>query len=100
MAGWATWGSGWPSISAMSPVAKIRSCPATRRSGPTWMRPPWPCGRPQAFTASGADTPAAHTVTSLGSLSPFARITWSAVISAILVSRCTSTPLRRSSVSA
>ena len=51
MAGWATWGSGWPSISAMSPVAKIRSWPATRRSGPTSMRPPRPCGRPQAAAA-------------------------------------------------
>src|SRR6516225_1729026 len=96
MAGCATCDSGWSSISAMSPTAKIRSWPATRRSCPTSIRPPRPCGSPQWDTAAGPDTPAAQTVTSLGNSSPFSRITRSSVISLILVFRYTSTPLRRS----
>ncbi len=59
----------------MSPAAKIRSLPSTRRSGPVSSLPPLPCGKPQAATDGWAATPAVQTVRSLGSDVPSARIT-------------------------
>jgi len=92
IAGWASCGVGSSGFTAMSPAAKIRSWPRTRRSGPTTMRPFLPCGRPQAATPGPAATPAAHTVMSLGRSSPWASRTWSAVTSPMRVSSRTSTP--------
>ena len=56
-AGCASCGSGWSSISAMSPRAKMRSWPSTRRSGPVRMRPPRPCGSCQLGHLGGRGHP-------------------------------------------
>ena len=100
MAGWASWGVGSSGLTAMSPTAKIRSWPVTRRSGPTVMRPFFPWGSPQPATAGAAATPAAHTVRPLGRSSPSASSTWSAVTSAIRVFSLMSTPRLTSCVRA
>ena len=76
----------------MSPVAKIRSWPSTRRSGPTISRPPLPCGRPHLPASGGPATPAAQAVRLLGISCPLSRMIRSAVISLILAFRCRSTP--------
>ena len=91
-AGWASCGVGSSGFTAMSPAAKIRSWPCTRRSGPTAMRPVLPCGRPQPATPGPAATPAAQTVMSLGRSSLWASRTWFAVTSSMRVSSRTSTP--------
>ena len=92
IAGWASWPTGFPSISAMSPAAKIRSWPCTRRSGPVASRPCRPCSRPRSLTRSGAATPAAHTVMSLASSVPSASVTLPCDTALMLVPVRTSTP--------
>ena len=60
MAGCASCGTGAAGLTATSPAAKTRSCPVTRRSAPTSIRPPLPrgsAGRPAGVRAGDPGRP-------------------------------------------